>query len=169
MIFVDIKRQVLIHKHQVYPISTAENGIGSQVNSFKTPLGGHEISDIIGLDQPIYTQFVSREPVGIVPPNQWHTLQGKDLILSRIIRLQGLEPGINQGPGVDSYERYIYIHGTSEEDLIGMPRSKGCIRMLNKDIINLSHQVQCGDQINIQTSVNDPELLSLIESSLTQT
>ena len=85
----------------------------------------------------MYTQFRSRIPNGIAPPDTWGEYLGKDLILSRIIRIAGCEPGINRGEGVDSYLRYIYIHGTHEEALLGTPASKGCIRMANDDIVSI--------------------------------
>jgi UDP-N-acetylmuramate--alanine ligase len=62
--------------------------------------------------------------------------------LTRILRLEGLEEGINKGPGVDSFERYIYIHGTGREDLIGTPLSHGCVCLRNLDIIRLFGMVK---------------------------
>ena len=64
------------------------------------------------------------------------------MILTRILRLRGLEPGINSGPGIDSWERYIYIHGTNHEELIGTPISHGCVCMRNRDIIELYDSIQ---------------------------
>jgi hypothetical protein len=150
MILIDIDQQVLIHHQHTFKISSAKLGPGSEKNSFKTPLGLHAVCDIIGIHEPIYTQFVARKPIGLYPPSQWSNASSIDMILSRIIRLKGLEPGINQGPGVDSYERLIYIHGTHQETLIGTPQSKGCIRMLNHDIIKLCQQIHIGEQINIK-------------------
>ena len=72
-----------------------------------------------------------------------------DLITSRILRLEGLEPGINQGPGCDSYERYIYFHGTNHEDQLGQAVSIGCIRMANADIIAVFDRVQDGDLVGL--------------------
>lgn len=71
--------------------------------------------------------------------------QAQNLITSRIIRIQGLEPGKNAGPGCDSYERYVYLHGTNHEDRIGQPFSGGCVEFLNQDIIQLFDQVETGD------------------------
>ena len=68
----------------------------------------------------------------------------EDMITSRLFHLIGLEPGLNQGEGVDSYRRCIYIHGTTEESKIGQPASRGCIRMLNDDVIHLFSKVEEG-------------------------
>jgi lipoprotein-anchoring transpeptidase ErfK/SrfK len=70
---------------------------------------------------------------------------------SRILWLSGLESGINSGPGVDSYSRYIYIHGTHEEGLIGQKASHGCIRMFNNDVVYLYDIVEKGTKVYIRT------------------
>ncbi|MCE2496361.1 MAG: L,D-transpeptidase [Flavobacteriales bacterium] len=75
---------------------------------------------------------------------------GKDYVTSRILWLAGLEPGLNQGPGIDSHDRYIYIHGTHEEGLIGQPASHGCVRMLNEDVIILFDRTPVGSAVYIQ-------------------
>ena len=150
MIYVDVSQQVLHHGLKSYPISTAKLGLGSEENSFKTPLGSHIVTEIIGLDQPIYTHFMARKPVGICLPNAWPSIMDQDLILSRIIRLQGTEPGMNQGPGIDSFSRMIYIHGTNAERHIGSPASKGCIRMLNQDMISLCANIRIGYHVHIK-------------------
>ena len=72
-----------------------------------------------------------------------------DVVQSRILWLDGLEDGINKGEGVDSYSRYIYIHGTPEEWLLGSKASKGCIRMSNKDVIELFNLVEEGIPVTI--------------------
>ena len=73
-----------------------------------------------------------------------------DFVTSRILWLDGLEEGINRGPGVDSYNRYIYIHGTHEEGLIGQKASHGCIRMFNNDVIELFEIVKEGTKVYIR-------------------
>ena len=70
-----------------------------------------------------------------------------DWITTRIFWLEGLEPGVNKGPGVDTYERYIYLHGTAREDELGSPGSHGCVRMSNADAARLSEIVQEGDPV----------------------
>src|SRR5207247_9578161 len=90
------------------------------------------------------THFVSREPTG----RTWRgEATSEDLILTRIVRLEGLEPGVNQGAGHDSLERYIYVHGTNHESAIGIPASHGCIRMRNADVIALFERVRTGDSL----------------------
>ncbi len=73
-----------------------------------------------------------------------------DLVTTRILWLKGLEAGKNKGSGIDSYRRYIYIHGTAEEHLIGRPASHGCIRMYNNDVIKLFNLVEEGTPVDIQ-------------------
>ena len=73
----------------------------------------------------------------------------EDLILTRILWLEGLEPGVNRGPGIDSRERYIYIHGTNEEGLIGTPASHGCVRMRNQDVVTLFDLLPVGAEVEI--------------------
>lgn len=126
-----------------YLISTSKYGTGEKEGSNQTPLGAHKIAELIGEDCPVRTIFKSRKSQNqlaeiITTPHA----SGKELITSRIIWLEGLEPNINKGNGVDSYQRYIYIHGTHEEGLIGVPSSIGCIRMCNQDVIDLFHCIQ---------------------------
>ena len=72
------------------------------------------------------------------------------MITSRIMWLEGMEPGKNQGGYVDTYNRYIYIHGTSDEEHIGTPASIGCIRMLNQDVVELYRLVDAGTEVLIE-------------------
>jgi UDP-N-acetylmuramate--alanine ligase len=121
-----------------YPVSTSALGAGSREGSNQTPLGIHRIRDRIGAGAPAGRVFRGRADTG-------ETWAGgpaaDDLILSRVLRLEGLEDGVNRGPGIDSYERYIYIHGTNHEDTIGTPSSHGCVRMRNDDVIKLFEKV----------------------------
>jgi UDP-N-acetylmuramate-alanine ligase len=117
-----------------YDASTSRFGNGNRENSLKTPLGIHRIKEKYGAGAPAGRVFRDREDTG----EDWdHKQNGDNLILTRILRLEGLEEGINKGPGVDSYERYIYIHGTGREDRIGTPLSHGCVCLRNRDIIRL--------------------------------
>ena len=117
-----------------YDASTSRFGIGNRENSLKTPLGLHRIMEKFGDGAPAGRVFRDREDTG----EDWdHRQNGDNLILTRILRLEGLEEGINKGAGVDSYERYIYIHGTGREDLIGTPLSHGCVVLRNQDVIRL--------------------------------
>ena len=134
-----------------YPVSTSRYGTGSQRDSKKTPLGVHRIREKIGRDAPWGALFRGRKRTGEIAPIYGDRTPMKgDLITTRILWLDGQEEGANKGPGVDSHERYIYIHGTPEEGFIGVPRSKGCIRMRNGDIIELFEEVPEGTLVQIQ-------------------
>ncbi|GIX21368.1 MAG: peptidase [Gammaproteobacteria bacterium] len=131
-----------------WPVSTAARGAGSAENSFCTPLGLHRIAEKIGAGCAVGEVLRGRRPTGrIVEPVSAPQALGEDLITSRILWLEGLEPGRNRGPGVDSHARYIYIHGTPEEGLIGRPVSKGCVRMRNADVIELFERVDVGTPV----------------------
>jgi hypothetical protein len=120
------------------PVSTAKSGLGGQEGSNRTPGGFHQVADRIGEGAQAGSVFESRRPTSDrLEESAWRAGDG-DRILSRILRLRGLEPGRNAGPGVDSYDRYIYIHGTNQEGQLGAPSSAGCIRMGNHDIIRLA-------------------------------
>lgn len=127
---------------QSYPVSTSQFGVGNKQDSQKTPLGAHQIAECIGDQQALGAVFKARRATGEIA----HIVKSAestdlDLIITRILRLRGLEPDVNQGEGIDSYHRYIYIHGTHEEGMLGIPASHGCVRMASKDIIQLYSQV----------------------------
>jgi len=129
-----------------YNASSSRFGIGNRENSLKTPLGVHRIKQKIGAGAPAGRIFKDRIDTGI----DWDQRSIEDnLILTRILRLEGLEQGINKGAGVDSCERYIYIHGTNQEDLIGTPLSHGCVCLRNLDIIRLFEIVKEGTLVYI--------------------
>ncbi|MDP1927053.1 MAG: L,D-transpeptidase [Thiobacillus sp.] len=135
---------------QQYPVSTAANGAGEQAGSHCTPRGRHRIAEKIGADTPLGTAFKSRQPTGeIWTPELDAEFPGRDWILSRILWLEGLEPGKNQGNSVDSHDRFIYIHGTNEEHKLGTPASHGCIRMKNEDVAELFKLVPVGTEVRI--------------------
>ena len=153
-ILINLDSQTLFlktrNKQKEYPISSSAFGIGNLQNSFKTPLGAHVISEKIGKKMPkgavfkgrIWTNEIAQiieDPIDIP----------EDVITSRILWLDGLEKGRNRGGIVDSKSRYIYIHGTAEEGLIGQPASLGCIRMLNDDVIEIFNKVRVGTQVLI--------------------
>ena len=134
-----------------YPVSTSKFGTGSQNNSNKTPLGLHRIKDKIGGAMPINEVFIGRMPHGSLDECIERGLElPEDVITSRIMWLEGMQPGRNQGGYVDTYQRYIYIHGTSDEEHIGTPTSMGCIRMLNADIVELFRLVESGTEVMIE-------------------
>ena len=137
-----------------YTVSTAKNGIGSQQDSGCTPLGKHFIAKKIGTDEPINAVFIGRVPTGeIYSAELGKRHPERDWILSRILCLSGLEEGLNKGSnsqgGCDTYQRYIYIHGTPDSEPMGAPLSHGCIRMRNEDIMELFEQVKEGTAVKI--------------------
>ena len=133
-----------------YSVSTAKNGAGQRKGSECTPTGWHQIRAKIGADAEINSVFVGRRPTGeIFSPVLAAQFPQRDWILSRILWLTGLEPGINRYQDVDTAWRYIYIHGTAEENLIGQPCSHGCIRMRNQDVIDLFDRVKPGCKVLI--------------------
>jgi lipoprotein-anchoring transpeptidase ErfK/SrfK len=123
---------------KVYPVSTSKFGIGNKQGSNQTPLGKHRVAKKIGEGAPLNTIFKNRVNTHEIAAID-HSEKGatQDVITSRILWLEGLEPGKNKGKRIDSFKRFIYIHGTSSEGLIGRPASNGCIRMLNKDVVEL--------------------------------
>ena len=135
-------------------ISTSKYGLGNKNESFQTPIGIHKISKKIGDLCPIYTIFKGRVPLeGNLtlsdlenPINEKyrkkHLKDCEDVITSRIMWLEGIEEGVNKGGNVDTYSRYIYIHGTAHEELIGKEASHGCIRMRNDNVIELFKKVK---------------------------
>ena len=116
-------------------VSTSKYGMGCKMNSYKTPTGLHSVSSMIGKGLPAGTLFKNRKPtekvIKTIP------LDDSDYITSRILRLNGLEEGKNKGGDVDSYNRYIYIHGTPHCNTLGSKQSQGCIRMSDRAIVKL--------------------------------
>ena len=152
---VDISQQrmYLFNQNKLvksYPVSTSSFGEGQIENSFKTPLGKHVISELFGTNVDKNEIFVNRVLINrkaTIIDNSIDT--DNDFITSRIMWLKGLEDGKNLGGNVDSYSRYIYIHGTQEEGLIGKKASHGCIRLFNHDVIELYEIIEEGTTVNI--------------------
>ena len=133
-----------------YPISSSAYGEGQIENSLKTPLGRHEIKTKIGTDVAKYQFFVSREHIAQEADIIHEPFDSPDdFITTRIMWLTGLTEGINKGGSVDSFKRFIYIHGTHEEGLIGKKASHGCIRMLNHDVLELFNIIPEKTAVNI--------------------
>lgn len=137
-----------------WPVSTAAAGLDAREGSGGTPPGVHRILQRIGAGAPPGMVFVSREPTGRVWSPGGHEGDdgpdpGQDLILTRVLTLDGLEDGVNRGPGVDSAARYIYLHGTNAEARLGTPCSHGCVRLANADILALFDLVREGDPVVI--------------------
>lgn len=130
---------------KVYQVSTAKNGPGEVKGSECTPRGWHKIRAKIGADCPVNTVFVGRRPTGeLYSATLAEQFPKRDWILTRILWLSGVEPGINRYGNVDSAWRYIYIHGTPDSVALGVPGSHGCVRMANADVIELFKQIPIG-------------------------
>ena len=147
VILIDVSQQKLFvydednQKVGNYRISTATKGAGNTSGSDKTPLGAHRISEKIGDGAKVGSIFISRNNTGQLANIEKAPVDvPEDQVTTRILWLDGLEPGKNKGGNVDSHSRYIYIHGTPEEGLIGKPASHGCIRMINEDVVKIFNQ-----------------------------
>jgi lipoprotein-anchoring transpeptidase ErfK/SrfK len=126
-----------------FPVSTAKNGTGSEPDSHKTPLGWHRICQKIGEHADSGTHFIGRQPTGRI----WKStdpVEEKNLVLTRIFWLDGEEDH-----NKTSKDRYIYIHGTNREDLIGTPASAGCVCLKNADVIELYDLIPVGTRVEI--------------------
>lgn len=144
-IHISVARQRLALKRGrttelTFPISTSKFGLGFEEGSFKTPTGRFRIAEKIGAAQPLNIAYKSRVPLEASP----EMLRGDDLVMSRILWLDGLDP-----ENANTYSRYIYIHGTNHEELIGTAASHGCIRMKNADIAELFDRVEIGTPVVI--------------------
>jgi lipoprotein-anchoring transpeptidase ErfK/SrfK len=133
-----------------FPVSTAIMGTGFLKDSYRTPTGNFRICEKIGADQPSGTIFKARVPIG-----QWQPGESpdEDLVLTRILRLDGLDPA-----NANTLERYIYIHGTNREDLVGQPAGHGCVRLRNDDMIELFDMICESDHLEILPTTGQSEL-----------
>ncbi len=153
---VDIANQQLVLSQagrivKSYQVSTAKNGPGETFGSECTPRGRHMIRAKIGENAPLNTVFVGRRATGEQYDADLQTrFPERDWILTRILWLSGLEPGVNRLGNVDTMRRYIYIHGCPDKDPMGIPSSHGCIKMRNLDVIELFGQVPVGTSISIK-------------------
>ena len=129
-----------------FPVSTSRFGLGFEEGSFRTPTGRFVIREKIGDGAPPWTVFRARENTGqtTAPGGE------EDLVLTRILTLDGLEPA-----NTNTLERFVYIHGTNQEDLIGVPASHGCVRLRNADMIALHDMVAAGTPVTILPPTNE--------------
>lgn len=153
LLYVSVRRQRLYHIHDgslkaEYEVATAQRGLGSEQDSYRTPAGLHRINGKFGDGVPPFGILRDREFTGAFADPDFEGVD-KDWITSRVFWLEGQEPGVNSGGGVDSHARFIYIHGTANEGSIGTPSSMGCIRMRNHDVIQLFSQVPDGTTVVI--------------------
>lgn len=151
---IDLDHQALLldlgRRRVVYPISTSNRGAGETNGSYRTPRGAHVVRARIGAGAASGTVFVGRRPTGeICTPERYAADPNRDWILTRILWLSGLEPGRNRLGDVDTMRRYIYIHGTPDAVPMGVPGSRGCIRMRNVDVVELFDQVPVGTPVDI--------------------
>jgi hypothetical protein len=144
-----------LHVHQsgelirTFPFSFGKR-ISCQQDSLGTPTGLHEVADKIGHEAPDGMIFRGRVPIG----ECWHERNDagpsqRNFVTTRILRLRGLEPGLNAGPGVDSFDRYIYIHGTNHPRKFPENISHGCLLMLDGDLIELFELIEPGSHVFI--------------------
>lgn len=134
-----------------YPVSTAQAGAGEQQNSGCTPRGWHRIRACIGAGLDARAVLKGRRPTGEVwTPALNAAFPQRDWILGRILWLCGEQPGFNRGGSVDSQRRYIYLHGTPDDQPLGMPLSHGCIRLHPEAMMDLFAQVQPGMKVLIR-------------------
>jgi lipoprotein-anchoring transpeptidase ErfK/SrfK len=151
MIVIDLTKQELAFGGKTYRVSTAKNGPGEKNGSLCTPRGRHIIRAKIGAGQPAGTVFVRRRPTGEVWTPELHAkYPGRDWILTRILWLSGKEKGRNRLRDVDTMRRYIYIHGSPDSAEMGKPGSIGCVRMHNKDIVELFDLVPPYTEVEIR-------------------
>ena len=145
MITIKISEQSLEYKGKSYSISTAINGTGEIEGSYCTPTGKFKIAEKIGSNLELGSVLVEREPTGeIYNTNLAKKNPDRDWILTRILWLDGIEVH-NQ----NTKNRFIYIHGSPDETKMGMPGSKGCIRMHNYDVIELFESIKSGENVII--------------------
>ena len=151
MIIIDLEKQQLTFQGRTYSVSTAKKGAGEKNGSFCTPRGRHIVRAKIGAGQPAGTVFVRRRPTGEVWSPELHAkYPGRDWILTRILWLSGRERGRNRLGDVDTMRRYIYIHGSPDSAVMGKPGSIGCVRMHNKDIVELFELVPPYTEVEIR-------------------
>ncbi len=153
-IVVSIDQQKLWHFHgsdcESYVVSTARAGRGCVQDSLQTPLGLHQVCEKIGEGAAPGMVFKARQPTGKLA-SAWPTPED-NLITSRILWLDGLEAGLNQGTDaqgriVDTRRRFVYIHGTNQADMLGRPNSHGCVLLSDADVIRLFAQVPVGTKV----------------------
>ncbi|HLF12848.1 MAG TPA: L,D-transpeptidase [Gammaproteobacteria bacterium] len=152
---VDLRKQQLdlLQRGELlksFPVSTSKYGAGEVRNSYKTPRGGHVIRAMIGAGQPLGAVFRGRRPTGeIYSAELARAHSDRDWILTRILWLSGTQVGKNRLGNVDTMRRYIYIHGAPDSGQPGVPGSIGCIRMVNRDVVELFDRVTPGTVVHI--------------------
>lgn len=153
---VDVSRQRLHlldggRLAETYAVSTAARGIGHREGSLQTPLGVFRVAEKFGAGAPVGMIFKGRRSTGEIAAilSDPKDSAENDLVTTRILWLDGLQPGFNRGGDVDTHSRYIYIHGTPEEGRIGTPASHGCVRMRNEEVVDLFERLPEGSLVCI--------------------
>lgn len=152
---IDLGRQRLKlwregHVTRECSVSTGANGYGEINGSGCTPRGRHLIRAKVGAGEPIGSVLVRRRPTGEIWTPELHArFPGRDWILTRILWLSGAERGRNRLGCVDTFRRFIYLHGTPPTTRLGMPGSKGCVRMSCEEIVDLFEQVPVGTEVDV--------------------
>ena len=125
-------------RHETFAISSGARGIGQHDGSGQTPVGWHYVRAAIGDGLPCGSVFRGRRPTGeVFSPDLARQYPERDWILTRILWLCGLERGLNRGGDVDSQRRYIYLHGTPDDQPMGVPASHGCIRLRDAALLSV--------------------------------
>lgn len=122
-----------------YVVSTSRFGVGQVMNSHQTPLGLHRVARKVGGGHPVGTVFKARRPIGLT----WEGMAGA-AIVHRILWLEGLEPGFNRNGKVDTFRRYVYLHGYGDEMTLGRPQSCGCVHVSASELIPLYDRLPVG-------------------------
>ncbi len=152
VLYVSVRSQRMYHvlgrmMRAEYVISTAAKGLGGQQDSYRTPTGLHYVRERHGDGLPPWAILQDRVHTGEIADSTQAAV--RDVITSRILWLSGMESGVNEGGRMDSYARWIYIHGTADEASLGQPSSHGCIRMRNRDVIELYDRIPLGTLVVI--------------------
>jgi hypothetical protein len=133
-----------------YPFSRSKNPLSCVEGSLGTPWGLHEVAEKHGAGQPPGMVFTGRQPTG----QCWHARADAGprqpcLVTTRILRLRGLEPGLNAGPGIDSFDRFIYLHGTNFPERFPENISAGCLLLRDQDLLELYDAIPAGSHVYI--------------------
>lgn len=160
-LLVDVAQQRLYQFKQgalvaTWPVSTSRYGTGERAGSLKTPLGLFEITGKVGAGLPKLEVLNRNGSAGWAaqPVYARGDANASKFIVSRIVMLQGLEPGWNRGGDVDTAARHIYIHGTPDIGGLGAPASEGCVQMAPAAVIRLFQSVSPGTLVMIVPSVH---------------
>ena len=131
-------------------MSSSKRPPSCKENSLGTPDGLHMVCEKIGEGEPLGMVFKGRKPIGLRYDECSAKEREKNLITTRILRLQGLEEGLNKGEGIDTYDRYVYLHGTNHEENLGVPASSGCLHVSNEDAIELHDRIPVGSHLFVK-------------------